>query len=62
MLINLHYCSFCGKSPSDTTYMISGRDACICERCLSQCVRVISDRKKEDEKIDEDKIKKHEEV
>ena len=56
-IINLHYCSFCGKSPSDTTYMIAGRDACICERCLIQCVEVISERKKEDKSINKEKKK-----
>ena len=53
MLINLHYCSFCGKSPSDTSYMIAGRDACICERCVKQCVDVIVERKKEEKAINE---------
>ena len=36
-------CSFCGKSRNEVTYLISGIHALICESCIGQAFRIISE-------------------
>lgn len=38
-------CSFCGRSRSEVTYLISGLDALICENCIGQAFRIIHEDK-----------------
>lgn len=40
----IHKCSFCGKTDSDVTTIITGgfsRGACICDECVYLCVEII---------------------
>jgi len=46
-IINLKYCSFCGRGESATDYIVAGRIACICEECVKQCIGLIAKRRKE---------------
>ena len=48
-IINLHYCSFCGRSASSADYIVAARNACICEQCVKQCIEVITKRREEKE-------------
>ena len=36
-------CSFCGKSQDDVTRIFAGRNAFICNECVSACVRIMQD-------------------
>jgi ATP-dependent Clp protease ATP-binding subunit ClpX len=36
-------CSFCGRGRSEVNYLISGLDALICEHCIGQAFRIISE-------------------
>ncbi len=36
-------CSFCGKPQSQTTRLIAGNDAFICDECVSLCIGIIQD-------------------
>ncbi|OYU95674.1 MAG: ATP-dependent protease ATP-binding subunit ClpX [Bacteroidetes bacterium B1(2017)] len=38
-------CSFCGRSRSEVSYLISGLDALICENCIGQAFRIINEDK-----------------
>ena len=38
-------CSFCGKSQDDVTRIFAGRNAFICNECVSACVRIMQDDK-----------------
>ena len=40
-------CSFCGKSYKSTRFLIYGMNACICEECTSQAMKVVDDNKEE---------------
>jgi hypothetical protein len=35
-------CSFCGKGKNQVRHMIEGRNAFICDQCISQCQELIS--------------------
>ena len=53
-IINLHFCSFCGRSASTADYIVAGRNACICEQCVKQCIEVITERREERRLTDHD--------
>ena len=37
-------CSFCGKTQDEVTRIFAGRDAFICNECVSTCVQIMSER------------------
>lgn len=36
-----HYCSFCGRPETESTKMISGKDALICSDCIEICAQML---------------------
>ena len=47
-------CSFCGRAKSDTTLLIAGLDAHICDRCISQAHGIIEEESNENSNKDLD--------
>ncbi len=40
------FCSFCGKSVYEVKKLVSGKDVCICDECISLCNDIMADDKK----------------
>lgn len=50
------FCSFCGKAVYEVKKLISGRNVCICDECISLCNDIIADDKREEISKDATKL------
>ena len=55
-------CSFCGRPRSDTSMLIAGLDAHICDYCIQQAQEILREEMKSSSKKDFSKIKLHKPV
>lgn len=50
------FCSFCGKAVYEVKKLISGRNVCICDECISLCNDIIADDRREEINKDATKL------